>query len=98
MPFEPRKSVSVTKSCSFNHMIIANQRTVRLFTGVLAKAIARVYAKLDQPPINVLAVFSQIRRLGLVLPFDLGAVSIKQHPLHPVPNNFFVVLGKRSAK
>ena len=79
-------------------MIIANQRAVRLFAGVLAKAIARIYAKLDQPPINVLTIFSQIGRLGLPLPFDLGAVGIEQHSLHPIPNNFFVILGIWSAE
>src|SRR5437660_1504502 len=46
----------------------------------------------------MLPVFSQISRLGLTLPFDLGAVGIEQYPLHPVPNNFFVILGIWSAE
>ena len=79
-------------------MIIADQGAVRLFAGVLAKAIARVDAKLDQPAVKMLPVFSQIGRLGLALPFDLGAVGIEQHSLHPVPNNFFIILGIWSAE
>jgi hypothetical protein len=93
-----RKSLSVTKSYSFNHMIIANQCAVGLFAGVLAEAIARVYSKLDQPPVNMLTVLSQVGRLGVTLPFDLSAVGIEQHSLHPIPNNLFVILGKWSAK
>ena len=46
----------------------------------------------------MLSVFSQIGWLGIALPFDLGAIGIDQRSLHPVPNNFFVVLRKRSAK
>ena len=69
-----------------------------MVAGVLAKAIARVDAKLDQPAVKMLPVFSQIGRLGLSLPFDFGAVGIEQCPLHPVPNNFFVILGIWSAE
>ena len=69
-----------------------------LFTGVLAKAITRVYSKLDQPPVNVLAIFTQIGWLRIALPFNFRAVSIEQHSLEPVPDNFLVVFRIRSAK
>src|SRR5215831_10626380 len=84
-------SVPVTESRSLNHLIVADQRAMGLFTGVLAKTITRVHAKLDQPPVNVLAIFTQVGWLRIALPFNFGAVGIEQHPLEPVPDNFLVV-------
>jgi hypothetical protein len=92
------QSVSVTEPDSLNHLVIANQRAVGLFTGVLAKAITRVHSKLDQPPVNVLAIFAQIGWFRIALPFNLRAVGIEQRSLEPVPDNFLVVFRKRSAK
>src|SRR5205814_10389169 len=65
-----RRSLSVTKSYSFNHMIIPNQCAVCLFAVVLAEAITRVYAKLDQPPVNMLLVLSHLVRPRITPPFD----------------------------
>jgi hypothetical protein len=91
------KSISVTESSSLNHLIVTDQRTMGLFTGVLAKAITRVDSKLDQPPINVLAIFTQIGCLRIALPFNFRAVSIEQHALEPIPDNFLVVFWIRPA-
>lgn len=92
------KSVPVTETGSLNHLIIPDQRAMGLFTGVLAKAITRVYSKLDQPSVNVLAIFTQIGWLRIALPFNFRAVGIEQHSLEPVPDNFLVVFRIRSAK
>src|SRR6476620_1611875 len=92
------KSVPVTETDSLNHLIIANQRAMELFTGVLAKAITQVHSKLHQPPVNVLAIFTQIGWLRIALPFNFRAVGIEQHSLKPVPDNFLVVFRIRSAK
>ena len=92
------KSVPVTKSGSLNHLIVADQRAMGLFTGVLAKAITRVYLKLDQPPVNVLAIFTQIGWLRIALPLNFRAVGIEQHSLEPIPDNFLIVFRIRSAK
>jgi hypothetical protein len=69
-----------------------------LFAGVLAEAITRVHSKLDQPPVNVLAILTQIGCLRIALPFNFRAVGIEQHSLEPVPDNFLVVFRIRSAK
>ena len=92
------KSVPVTQSSSLSHLIIADQRAMGLFAGVLAKTIARVHSKLDQPPVNVLAIFTQIGWLRIALPFNFRAVGIDQHSLEPAPDNFLVVFRVRSAK
>src|SRR5262245_38066758 len=85
------KSVPVTKSGSLDHLVIVDQCAMGLFTGVLAKAIPRVHLKLDQPPVNVLAIFTQIGWLWIALPFNFRAVGIDQCSLEPVPDNFLVV-------
>jgi len=69
-----------------------------LLTGVLAKAITRVYLKLDQPPVNVLAIFTQIGWLRIALPLNFRAVGIEQHSLEPIPDNFLIVFRIRSVK
>ena len=93
-----QRSVPVTESDSLNHLIIADQHAVRLFTGVLAKAITRVHLKLDQPSVNVLAILTQIGWLWVALPFNFCAVGIDERPLEPVPDNFLVVFRLRPAK
>src|SRR4029453_4616351 len=92
------KSLPVTESVSLNHLITADHPAMGLFTGVLAKAITRVHSKLHQPPINVLAIFTQIGWLRIALPFNFRAVGIEQHSLEPVPDNFLVVFRIRSTK
>jgi hypothetical protein len=90
--------ISVTESDSFYHLIVADQRPVRLFARVLTKAIARVHSKFDEPAVNVLAIFSEIRGLGIALPFDFRTVGVDQHALQPVPDNFLVIFWIRPAK
>jgi hypothetical protein len=94
----PAKSISVTESDSFDHVVVADQCAVRLFAGVLAKAIARVHSKFDQPAINVLTIFPKVRRLGIALPFNFRTVGIEQHALQPIPDNFLVIFWIRPAK
>ena len=90
--------LAVTEANSLNHLVVPNQRPVRLLTGVLAKAITRVHSKLNQPSVDVLAVFPEVDWLRVTLPFDFRALGIEQHSLEPVPDSFFVVLRIRSAK
>ena len=92
------KSVPVTESGSLNHLIVTDQCAMGLFARVLAKAIARVHSKLDQPPVNVLTILTQIGWLRIALPFNFRAVGIDQHSLEPAPDNFLVVFRVRSAK
>ena len=70
------RSVSVTKSDSLNHLVVADQCAMRLFAGVLAKAITRVHSKLDQPPVNVFAIFTEVGWLRIALPFNFCAVGV----------------------
>ena len=92
------KSVPVTESGSLNHLIVTDQCAMGLFARVLAKAIARVHSKLDQPPVNVLTILTQIGWRRIALPFNFRAVGIDQHSLEPAPDNFFVVFRIRSIK
>src|SRR5437764_13785600 len=92
------KSVPVTESGSLNHLIVTDQCAMRLFACVLAKAIARVHSKLDQPPVNVLTILTQVGWLRIALPFNFRAVGVEQHSLEPVPDNFLVGFRIRSAK
>ena len=92
------KSLTVTKSDSLNHLIVADQCAMGLFTGVLAKTVTRVHSKLDQPPVNVLAIFTQISWLWIALPFNFRAVGIEQCSLEPVPDDFLIVFRIRPAK
>src|SRR5437763_16525046 len=90
------KSVPVTESGSLNHLIVTDQCAMGLFARVLAKAIARVHSKLDQPPVNVLTILTQIGWLRIALPFNFRAVGIDQHALEPAPDNFSVVFRIRA--
>ena len=94
----PAASLPVTKSDSLNHLIVADQCAMGLFTSVLAKAITRVYPKLDQPPVNVLAIFAPISWLRIALPFNFRAVGIEQRSLEPIPDDFLIVFRIRPAK
>src|SRR5260370_29812340 len=67
-----------------------------LHSGVSAKSIARVHFKLHEVAIKMLAVFAEIDRFWIAIPFKPRALSIEELVVEPFHYDFLVVGGIRT--
>ena len=62
-----------------------------LLSGVSAESIARVHCKLNQISVDMLAIFAEIGRLRIALPFDASAGGVDQLLIKPCRHDIFVI-------
>ena len=78
----------VTKSESFDHLPVPNERAVFLFSGISAEAISRVHLEMHKVSIKMLAVLAEIGRFGVSIPFNARTGGIDQVEFEAISSRF----------